>query len=89
MHFSVLQNDWAPLMQKWQTWTSSLTPESAEAAVAWKDLKGNSFEMPTWQIVLHLVNHGTHHRGQVSGFTLGSYGEGPPPLDLGAVTTAR
>jgi len=81
MHFSVLQHNWPPLMQKWQAWASALTPEAGEAVIAWKDLKGSSFEMPAWQIVLHLVNHGTHHRGQVSGF-LRAMGKVPPPLDL-------
>lgn len=81
MHFSVLQNDWPSLIQKWQAWASSLTPESAMAKVVWKDVKGNSFEMPAWQIALHLVNHGSHHRGQVSGF-LRAMGKVPPPLDL-------
>jgi uncharacterized damage-inducible protein DinB len=34
-----------------------------------------------WKIVLHVVNHGTHHRGQASGF-LRAMGHVPPPLDL-------
>jgi uncharacterized damage-inducible protein DinB len=31
--------------------------------------------------LLHVVNHGTHHRGQVAGF-LRSMGRKPPVLDL-------
>jgi uncharacterized damage-inducible protein DinB len=81
MHLSVLQNAWPPLLKKWQEWAASLTGESTEAVVSWKDGKGNSFEMPVWQIVLHVVNHGTHHRGQSSGF-LRALGKVPPPLDL-------
>jgi uncharacterized damage-inducible protein DinB len=81
MHLSVLQNVWPPLLKKWQEWASSLTNDSVEAVISWKDLKGNSFEMPAWQIVLHVVNHGTHHRGQASGF-LRAIGKIPPPLDL-------
>ena len=37
--------------------------------------------LAAWQIVTHVVNHGTHHRGQVSGF-LRTMGHTPPPLDL-------
>ena len=37
--------------------------------------------MPAWQIVMHVVNHGTHHRGAVSGF-LRAMGKTPPKLDL-------
>jgi len=38
-------------------------------------------QQPLWQVVLHAVNHGTHHRGQVSGF-LRTLGHTPPVTDL-------
>ena len=44
-------------------------------------MSGNRFNQPVWQLVLHVVNHGTHHRGQVSGF-LRAMGHKPPKLDL-------
>jgi uncharacterized damage-inducible protein DinB len=44
-------------------------------------MRGNRWQQPPWQIVLHVVNHGTHHRGQVSGF-LRAMGQTPPPVDL-------
>ncbi|HWX55514.1 MAG TPA: DinB family protein [Verrucomicrobiae bacterium] len=81
MHLSVLQTDWPPLYAQWKQWAAGLTDESLPARAAYKDLKGNSHETPLWQIALHLVNHGTHHRGQVSGF-LRSMGHTPPQLDL-------
>jgi len=81
MHLSVLQTEWPPLALRWNAWASALTPESAQAVIKWTDLKGNSFEMPAWQIALHVVNHGTHHRGQVSGF-IRALGKVPPPNDL-------
>jgi uncharacterized damage-inducible protein DinB len=81
MHLSVLRNEWPPLLKKWQEWTSALTGDSAAAILSYKDIKGNSYQNPAWQIVLHLVNHGAHHRGQVSGF-LRALGKVPPPLDL-------
>jgi len=36
---------------------------------------------PLWQIVLHLVNHGSYHRGQVAA-SLRAAGFPPPPTDL-------
>jgi uncharacterized damage-inducible protein DinB len=78
---SVLQNDWPALLDRWQQWAADLTDESAQAIVAYKDMKGNPYSQPLWQLVLHVVNHGTHHRGQVSGF-LRVMGHSPPPLDL-------
>jgi uncharacterized damage-inducible protein DinB len=49
--------------------------------ISYQDTKGRSYSQPVWQILLHLVNHGTHHRGQVSGF-LRAMGGTPPPLDM-------
>jgi uncharacterized damage-inducible protein DinB len=36
---------------------------------------------PLWQIVLHLVNHGSYHRGQAAA-SLRAAGFPPPPTDL-------
>ncbi len=36
---------------------------------------------PMWQIILHLVNHGSYHRGQVAA-SLRAAGFPPPPTDL-------
>lgn len=81
MHLHVLQNDWPALLGRWREWAAAQTEESLRGKASYKDLKGNSYENPLWQIALHLVNHATHHRGQVSGF-LRAMGHVPPPLDL-------
>jgi uncharacterized damage-inducible protein DinB len=52
----------------------------AGRTIAYRDLKGNAYETPISQIA-HLVNHATHHRGQLSGF-LRAMGRAPPALDL-------
>jgi uncharacterized damage-inducible protein DinB len=80
-HLPVLQKDWPELHARWQQWAAQLTDESVRSIVEFKDTKGNPHRLVLWQIILHVVNHGTHHRGQVSGF-LRSMGHTPPPLDL-------
>jgi len=81
MHLTVLENDWPQLHLRWREWAAAQTDDSILRKAVYKDLKGNPYETPLWQIVLHLVNHGTHHRGQVSGF-LRTMGRTPPVLDL-------
>jgi uncharacterized damage-inducible protein DinB len=81
MRMDVLQNDWPQLHSRWQGWAAGHDDDSLRQKLSYKDLKGNPYETPLWQIVLHVVNHGTHHRGQVSGF-LRALGYTPPPLDL-------
>jgi uncharacterized damage-inducible protein DinB len=82
-HLEVLQNDWPALQEGWRKYGDSMTDEAAGGTIAYKDTKGNAYSQPLWQIILHVVNHGTHHRGQVSGF-LRALGQTPPPLDLAA-----
>jgi uncharacterized damage-inducible protein DinB len=80
-HFSVLQNDWPAVHERWIEWAAGLTDESAQGSIAYTDMKGNHWSQPLWQLVLHVVNHGTHHRGQAAGF-MRALGHTPPPLDL-------
>jgi uncharacterized damage-inducible protein DinB len=78
---TVLQNDWPALHERWRVWALKLTDEDAARQVSYTDMKGTPWNQPLWKLVLHIVNHGTHHRGQVSGF-LRALGRTPPPLDL-------
>lgn len=78
---AALQTEWPALHERWQGWALGLTDEAAAAEIVYRDLKGRTWRQPLWQLVLHMVNHGTHHRGQVSGF-LRAMGHAPPPLDL-------
>ena len=34
--------------------------------ITYKDLKGNEYSQPLYQLMQHLVNHSTYHRGQVA-----------------------
>jgi len=85
---SVLKCEWPALLDRWRQWAAPFADQDILAPVSYKDLKGNAYSQPVWQIVLHVVNHGTHHRGQVAGF-LRAMGQTPPPLDLMAFYRAQ
>jgi uncharacterized damage-inducible protein DinB len=76
-----LEENWPPLLQNWKSWAVSLADEDTDQIADYTDIKGKAWSNPLWAIVLHVVNHSTHHRGQVSGF-LRAMGKTPPPLDL-------
>jgi uncharacterized damage-inducible protein DinB len=76
-----LQTAFPELHGRWIDRASALTPELLAAEIAYSDQKGNQWKQPLWEIVLHLVNHATHHRGQVSGF-LRAMGHIPPSIDF-------
>jgi uncharacterized damage-inducible protein DinB len=79
--FSTIQREWPAVYDGWRGWSQTLTDESLLTVLDYSDLRGNPWSQPLWQIVLHMVNHGTHHRGQISGF-LRTMGHTPPALDL-------
>jgi uncharacterized damage-inducible protein DinB len=81
MRLEVLRDDWPKLLEEWRSWAAGLTDESVGTFLPYRDMQGNSHKTPAWQIVMHVVNHGTHHRGQASGF-LRAMGYTPPLLDL-------
>jgi len=78
---AVLQTEWPELHERWKQWINGLSVADTSRVLSYTDLKGNAWSQPLWQVVLHVVNHGTHHRGQVSGF-LRTLGQNPPGTDL-------
>jgi uncharacterized damage-inducible protein DinB len=78
---ALLNREWPALLQVWREWAVGLTDQNVGQMASYHDTKGNPYTTELWKIVLHVVNHGTHHRGQVSGF-LRTMGHVPPPLDL-------
>jgi len=43
-----------------------LTQEDLDRVMEYKTMKYGVYRNPLWQSMLHLVNHGTYHRGQVT-----------------------
>lgn len=78
---TLLQTEWPALHRRWKRWLGDRSDEDVTRPIPYLDLKGRPYSQPAWKILLHVVNHGTHHRGQVSGF-LRAMGHAPAPLDL-------
>jgi uncharacterized damage-inducible protein DinB len=76
-----LEVEWPKLQRRWEEWADSPGAADLDRIIFYKDLKGNSHQAPLWQIILHLVNHATLHRGQVMAM-MRQLGAVPPPTDL-------
>jgi len=63
----VLQIDWPLIYEKWKEWAGTLTDSSARGDRLPRHERRSAHE-PGLEIVLHVVNHGSHHRGQSPGF---------------------
>jgi uncharacterized damage-inducible protein DinB len=78
----VLRQLWPPVNQGWLDWAALLTDDAASTQmVPHRDSRGNSHELPAWQIVMHVVNHGSYHRGQATRL-MREAGITPPATDL-------
>jgi uncharacterized damage-inducible protein DinB len=76
-----LQKQWLALLDRWQNWFQQLEPNQYGIQVRYTNSQGVPFSTPLWQIVLHLVNHSTLHRGQVLTM-MRQAGVKPPATDL-------
>ncbi len=76
-----LTGDWAELQKKWEAWADALSDGDLERVAEYKLRDGTAGRTPVWQIVMHVVNHGTLHRGQVVAM-LRQLGAKPPATDL-------
>jgi uncharacterized damage-inducible protein DinB len=76
-----LRSDWSALQVNWEKWADSLDDSGLQRIAQYNLLDGSPFETPVWQIVMHVVNHATLHRGQVMAM-LRQLGTKPPATDL-------
>ena len=76
-----LMADWPDLQRKWEAWADSISDAGLERVAQFKLLNGTPGELPVWQIVNHLVNHATLHRGQVVAM-MRQLGAKPPATDI-------
>jgi uncharacterized damage-inducible protein DinB len=65
-NFAGLRRRWDEVEQNLVDYVASLTPEEIQRAIRHKTTQGVQQEAPLWQMLQHLVNHGTYHRGQVA-----------------------
>jgi uncharacterized damage-inducible protein DinB len=79
--FERLRDLWAEEQAKMASFAAALTDEQVEAALAYEDLQGNAWSQPLWQLMTHLLNHGTQFRAEAA-VRLTQLGLSPGDLDL-------
>jgi uncharacterized damage-inducible protein DinB len=76
-----LREAWLDVHDRMIAFAKNLDEGGVNRIIAYKNLAGQAFESPIWQIILHVVNHGSYHRGQVT-FMIRQLGLSPSNLDL-------
>ena len=49
----------------WETWVKNATLLALEHVFMYTNTKREQFKQPIYQMLLHVFNHGTYHRGQL------------------------
>ena len=60
------RKEWAELEGEMRNQLARLGPEAAQLTIEYQDLRGNDQSDVLWQMLQHVVNHGTYHRGQIT-----------------------
>jgi uncharacterized damage-inducible protein DinB len=61
-----IQTAWAELESKVRDFVAGLDDEGVGRVIPYTLLSGVSSSSPLWQMLQHVVNHGSYHRGQVT-----------------------
>jgi uncharacterized damage-inducible protein DinB len=65
-HLDSIRARWSQIERDLLDYIASLTPEEVQRVVQHKTTAGVPQAAPLWQMLQHLVNHGTYHRGQIA-----------------------
>jgi uncharacterized damage-inducible protein DinB len=84
---SALRPAWHDLEAQWRGFLDAASEASVGEVMPYRLLSGQSAASPLWQIVTHMVNHGTYHRGQVT--TLLRQLGAKPPASTDLITYYR
>jgi uncharacterized damage-inducible protein DinB len=51
--------------RQWKEWIINAQEHHLEHVFQYQNKKGEQFKQPLYQMLIHLFNHGTYHRGQI------------------------
>ena len=60
------RKEWSELEGEMREQLARLGPEAVNRTIKYKDLRGNDQSDVLWQMLQHVVNHSTYHRGQIT-----------------------
>jgi uncharacterized damage-inducible protein DinB len=61
-----LRPQWASVEGEWLSRCRALSPQDLDDRIEFRNTRGILYAQPLAQLVQHLVNHSTYHRGQIA-----------------------
>lgn len=63
---AALKERWSQQEADMASFIADQTEDSLERVVTYRNFSGESFDVPLWQMLMHVANHETHHRGELA-----------------------
>lgn len=79
--FEALRDKWTEVERDQTAFVERLESDDLYRMVAYRNLAGTAADNELWQLLRHVVNHGTYHRGQIT-VLLRDLGHGAAATDL-------
>jgi len=83
-----IRTRWHTGEQDMRAFLAALNDEALQRVVQYTNTRGQPFAFPLWQLMAHVVNHGTQHRSEVAAL-LTDWGCSPGDMDLSLFLTQR
>lgn len=61
-----LEAGWQTVESERSRFIEALTPARLQGEIAYTNRRGERYAYPLWQQMVHVVNHSTYHRGQIT-----------------------
>ncbi len=62
----VLKKRWREVEAEMRGFVGAQNSASLQRPITYKNFRGETFDVPLWQMLVHIVNHETHHRGELA-----------------------
>jgi uncharacterized damage-inducible protein DinB len=63
---AALKKRWGEVESEMRDFIDQQTDESLIAVITYNNFRGETFHVPLWQMLAHIANHETHHRGELA-----------------------
>jgi uncharacterized damage-inducible protein DinB len=60
-----LERHWSAVTRAQLAFVEALTDDGLQRVIEYRNLNGDAFAAKLWQLLRHVVNHSTYHRGQI------------------------
>ena len=77
-----LERAWAELEGQVRAFIDPMTDEDVQRVVTYRLWSGDEAASPVWQMVQHVVNHASYHRGQVTTMLRQAGAQPPQSMDI-------